>query len=207
MDESNGNRYPRSGGLLAGVRAAESELAQFSKAFREEMAQKNAAFERELAAHRAEMEAERSQREATFEDALREARRYTFGDFFRWIEDTAPPSSDDYVPATKLAPQPYQDAVQTFGHDLLDALFKAVASGEISQEAVDTVTRKAIGREKPGPKPRTMEEVKEIVERWRKWQQMGLTQQVFCERQGWESRTILSDCLRRYRAKYGRNSI
>jgi hypothetical protein len=62
-------------------------------------------------------------------------------------------------------------------------------------------------RLKPGPEPRTMEEVIELVDRWRKWKNNGHSQQEFCERQGWESRTILSNCIKRYRAKFGSTSI
>jgi hypothetical protein len=62
-------------------------------------------------------------------------------------------------------------------------------------------------RLKPGPDPRTMEEIIEIVEKWRGWKRSGYTQQAFCDFELNGSRKVLSSCLRRYRDEFGPDSI
>ena len=90
---------------------------------------------------------------------------------------------------------------------LIDGTMEEVAA--LRSGASRQLRRPGRGRQniKPGPKPRTMEEVEQIVNLWRRHRNSGCSQKEFCELQGWNSRTILSDCLRRYRAKFGPNAI
>lgn len=69
--------------------------------------------------------------------------------------------------------------------------------------------RERMGHQKPGPTARSMEEVEAIIEEWRKWKAKARTptQEAFRIYKGWRSRKILSECLRRYRAEYGKDSI
>ena len=79
------------------------------------------------------------------------------------------------------------------------ALHTAIASG----------TRAGRGRQhiKPGPKPRTLEEVVEMIDKWRPWHLNGHSQQEFADHMGWDSRTILTDCIAIYRKNFGSHSI
>lgn len=74
---------------------------------------------------------------------------------------------------------------------------------------VKEMNRQLKGQQKPGPTARSMEEVEEIIEEWRKWKANARTptQEAFRIYKQWGSRSILSTCLRRYRAKYGKDSI